>query len=175
LKVVRWYQWTGRPHATLFATLRDLLGEVWRCRRIAVDATGLGEPVASFLAQALGRGRVRSVKFTQGAKSELGYALLSAVSGGRVKAPTVDRGPLTVARGPGPGAPATVDGQRSTVEQFWRQCELAQRSFRPNQTMNFFVSDEDGHDDFVMSLALVVAAAEGTRSREARGRVMGDG
>jgi len=31
----------------------DILKNVWKCSRIVVDATGIGEPTASFLSQAL--------------------------------------------------------------------------------------------------------------------------
>ncbi len=42
--------------------LSDLLGRVWRVRRLAVDATGLGETLARMLANALGDDVVRPVK-----------------------------------------------------------------------------------------------------------------
>jgi hypothetical protein len=32
---------------------------------------------------------------------------------------------------------------------------------RANQTLNFYVAEKDGHDDFVMSLALCVRAGQG--------------
>lgn len=48
--------------------------------------------------------------------------------------------------------------------------ELAQSHFRRNQTMNFSVTEGEGHDDFLMSLALLVEAAQYT-PRSARGRV----
>ena len=40
-------------HGTEVLRLVDLLRNVWRVRRVAVDATGLGEAVARFLATAL--------------------------------------------------------------------------------------------------------------------------
>jgi hypothetical protein len=39
--------------------------------------------------------------------------------------------------------------------------KLAQSEMRANQTLNFYVSEKDGHDDFVMSLALCVRAGQG--------------
>ncbi len=44
-------------------------------------------------------------------------------------------------------------------QEFWVQMEKASSQFRPNQTMNFYVAPSQGHDDFLMSLALVVEAA----------------
>jgi hypothetical protein len=35
--------------------------------------------------------------------------------------------------------------------------------------MNFYVDPQQGHDDFLVSLALVVQAAEGLWPREAKG------
>jgi hypothetical protein len=48
-EVVEHYWWTGQPHPALYPQLVDLLKRVWRCRRVVVDATGVGAGVASFL------------------------------------------------------------------------------------------------------------------------------
>jgi hypothetical protein len=47
--------------------------------------------------------------------------------------------------------------------------EKAQSHYRPSQTMNFYVDPVVGHDDFLMSLALVVEAANRYEKRSARG------
>ena len=47
--------------------------------------------------------------------------------------------------------------------------EKAKSVYRPNQTMNFFVDPSRGHDDFLMSLALVLEAGNGFEVRGARG------
>ena len=57
--------------------------------------------------------------------------------------------------------------------EFWSQVEKAKSTFRPSQTMNFYVDPVDGHDDFLMSLALLVEAAQ-YQPRSARGRFGGD-
>ena len=84
VEVVKHYAWTGVPHASLHRTLVALLSE-WRVARIVIDATGIGEPVAAFLARALGPSRVEPVKLTADSKSRLGYGLLAAVNGGRLR------------------------------------------------------------------------------------------
>jgi len=151
LEVVEHYAWTGEPHDALFERLVDVLGRVWRVRRVAVDATGLGETLARLLSSALGEQVVRPFRFTAESKSRLGYNLLAAVNGGRVK---------------------TYDGDGSDEHrEFWQQAELARVAYRANQTMNFFVDPAEGHDDYLMSLALVVEAAAGSRPRTARGRL----
>jgi hypothetical protein len=151
LELVEHRAWVGEPHDRLFAALVDLLRGVWRVRRVAVDATGLGETMARLLASALGSDAVTPVKFTSEGKSRLGYNVLAAVNGGRLK---------------------TYAGDGSAeYRQFWREMELARVAYRANQTMNFYVDPSEGHDDYLVSLALVVEAASGARPRTARGRV----
>ncbi|MEK7847974.1 MAG: hypothetical protein AAB270_03515 [Chloroflexota bacterium] len=142
--------WTGRPHPELYAALADVLKGVWGCRRVLVDATGVGAGVASFLARSLGPGVVVPFTFTAPAKSQLGFDLLSAVNSGRLKMYASD------------GSPECAE--------FWKEARQARCSYRLGRNLNFFVEPSHGHDDFLMSLALTVAAAA-YRPRQARGRV----
>ncbi len=153
IKVVEHYRWTGRKHAELYPRLVDILKSVWKCRRVVVDATGLGQPVSSFLRKALGS-KVSAFTFTAKAKSELGFKLLAAINSGRLK--VYDR-----------------DGS-DECREFWREMDRAKCHYRPSQTLNFYVSPSEGHDDFLMSLALLVEAAERYEAREARGGVRED-
>jgi hypothetical protein len=141
LEVVQHYWWTGQGHRQQYVALRDLLGSVWECNRVVVDATGIGAAPAEFLRAALGESIVRPLVFTAASKSRLGYRLLAAVNGGRFKVYAADGSP---------------EG-----EEFWRQCERARYSVRANQTLNFYVPEAEGHDDFVMSAALCVEATRG--------------
>ncbi len=151
IEMVEHVSWSGEPHDTLLPRLIDLLRNVWRVERVAVDATGLGETIARVLAAALGESRVIGVKFTSESKSKLGFALVAAVNGGRLKA----------YRGDG----------SSQHREFWRQVELARVAYRANRTMNFFVDESDGHDDYLVSAALLVHASLGRTRRAARGRL----
>jgi len=153
LEVVEHLALAGVPHDELLARLADVAGRVWRVRRLAVDATGLGETLARLLARALGDDRVSPVRFTAESKSRLGYALLAAVNGGRLRMYAADGSPEYAA--------------------FWREMELARALYRPNQTMGFYVDPSQGHDDYLVSLALAVqaAAAFDWRPRSARGYV----
>jgi hypothetical protein len=148
IRVVEHYRWTGRKHAELYPQLVDLLKSVWRCRRVAVDATGVGQPVSSFLRQSLGS-RVVPFTFTAQAKSDLGFNLLAAVNSGGLKMYAGDGSP--------------------EYQEFWFEMEMAKSQYRPSQTMNFFVDPARGHDDFLMSLALLVEAAGQYTPRGARG------
>jgi len=151
LEVVEHYAWTGEPHDALFERLVDVLRSVWRIRRVAVDATGLGETLARLLSTSLGEHVVRPFRFTADSKSRLGYNLLAAVNGGRLKTYAADAS--------------------DEYREFWEQAERARVAYRANQTMNFFVDPAEGHDDYLMSLALLIEAAAGSRPRIARGRL----
>jgi hypothetical protein len=148
LRVVEQYQWTGTPHSQLYTQMTDILKNVWNCRRIVVDATGIGQPVASFLRNELGS-KVIPFVITSRSKSDLGFELLSLVNSGRLKL-------------------YKQDGSRE-YQQTLFELERARVQYRPNQTMNFYVAPQEGHDDFLMSLALVVQAAKGLSPREAKG------
>ena len=149
LRVVQHYAWTGTRHVELYPRLVDLLKNVWHCRRVLVDATGVGQPVSAFLREALGSA-VTPFTFTPSSKSELGFNLLAAVNSGRLKIYARD---------------GSADSQ-----SFWLEMEKARSYYRPSQTMNFYVDPSEGHDDFLMSLALVVEAANQYEPRTAKGR-----
>jgi hypothetical protein len=114
-----------------------------------VDATGIGQPVASFLAQALGS-RIVPFTFSAPSKSGLAFNLLASINAGGLKMYAADNSP--------------------EYKEFWRQMERAKGFYRPSQTMNFYVDQADGHDDYLMSLALLVEAGRRWEPREAKGR-----
>lgn len=148
--VVEHYCWKGKRHTELYSQLVDILKNVWHCRRVVVDATGIGQPVSSFLRQALGS-KISPFTFTQPAKSALGFNLLAAINSGRLK----------MYKGDG-----SAEGQ-----EFWFEMERARSQYRPSQTMNFYVDPSEGHDDFLMSLALLVEAGNQYEPKTAVGSV----
>lgn len=148
LRIVEQYQWTGIAHSRLYPQMVQILKNIWNCHRIAVDATGIGQPVASFLRKELGS-RVIPFTFTQKSKSELGFELLSYVNSNRVKL-------------------YQQDGSKEYQETMF-QLEKAKAEYRQNQTVNFYVPSWQGHDDFLMSLALLVIAARNFQIRYAKG------
>jgi hypothetical protein len=150
IRIVEHYCWTGKKHSDLYGQLIDIIKSVWNCRRIVVDSTGVGQPVYSFLRQALGS-KIIPFTFTAGSKSELGYGLLAAVNSGGLKM-------------------YAGDGSEE-YHRFWTEMETARSRYRANRTMNFYVEPSQGHDDFLMSMALLVKAAEGYTPREAKGRI----
>lgn len=153
VRVVEQVWWTGRAHATLLPELAGLLRDTWRCRAVVVDATGLGQGVASMLGRLLGP-VVHPFVFTAESKSRLGFGLLAAVNAGRLKLYADD------------GSPER--------RECLLQLEHTQAEYRTGQRLQFYVAERDGHDDFVMSLALAVEAAGGYAPRSARGRTTGE-
>ena len=139
--VVEHYYWTGRSHREQYEGMLDVLRAIWGCARVVVDATGIGAGVADFLTAALGDGVVEEFVFTSASKSKLGYGLLAAVNSGRFKM-------------------YAPDGSEE-CQEFWRQCEKAEYTVGANQTLNFYVPEREGHDDFLISAALVVQATAG--------------
>jgi hypothetical protein len=147
LSIVEHYQWTGTPHSQLYAQLVNIL-TTWNCERVLVDATGIGQPVASFLRKQIGP-RIVPFTFTQKSKSDMAFELLSLVNSGRIKLYKQDGSP--------------------EHKQLMYELDKARAQYRPNQTMNFFVDPSDGHDDFLMSLALTAQAAKDFSPRAAKG------
>jgi hypothetical protein len=148
IHVVEHYSWVGKRHSELYSQIVDIVKNVWRCSRIVTDATGVGEPITSFLRKSLGS-KVLPFKFTQRTKSEMGFDLLAAINSGRLKL-------------------YKQDGSADYRELMF-ELERAKSVYRPNQTLNFFVDPGDGHDDYLMSLALVVQASNRCVPRKARG------
>ncbi len=152
LEIVEHLALRGTAHDRLLAKLVDLLGAVWKVRKLAVDATGLGETMARLLKRGLGGQIVQEMRFTAESKSRMGYGLLAAVNSGRLKMYVAD------------GSPQWAE--------FWREVEMARLAYRPNRTMNFFVDPSQGHDDYLISMALLAEAGNGVQAapRIAHGR-----
>ncbi|MDV2989672.1 MAG: hypothetical protein P3T54_05960 [Dehalogenimonas sp.] len=147
VRVVRHYAWTGLPANKLVNSVATV-AQTWKLRRLVADATGLGQPLTGLLKQSLGN-RVVSFVFTRKTKSELGYEMLAAASTGRLTLYNRD---------------ASLDGT-----ECWRQLENAAADYHPDRSMNFYVDPSRGHDDYLISLALTLKAADGYRPRAAFG------
>jgi|DewCreStandDraft_2_1066082.scaffolds.fasta_scaffold00078_92 hypothetical protein len=135
LKLVEIFWWTGRSLADQCSALIRLLRDAWQCRKVVVDASGIGADLAARLRRALGPAVVEPVVFSAAVKSQLAYHLLALVNAGwlRVWAP---------------------DGSPEHAELF-AQVERCRYELRAHQQMSFFVPPDQGHDDFVTMLALL--------------------
>jgi hypothetical protein len=150
--------WTGTRHTALHAQLAHLAREVWRASVVVVDATGVGAGLASFLAATLGERRggraipVVPYIFTASSKSALGWDWIGLIDAGRYRE-------------------YADDGERLT--RLFRS-QLAATTYTtppgPGKTLRWGVPTGRGHDDLVMSAALV-ATLDGIdwRERMARG------
>jgi hypothetical protein len=138
--------------------LAHLAREVWRASVVVVDATGVGAGLASFLAATLGERRggraipVVPYIFTASSKSALGWDWIGLIDAGRYRE-------------------YADDGERLT--RLFRS-QLAATTYTtppgPGKTLRWGVPTGRGHDDLVMSAALV-ATLDGIdwRERVARG------
>ncbi len=139
VEVVEHFWSTGKAHPDQFVELHHLLREVWGVRKVAVDATGVGAGLASWLERALGEEVVEQVVFSAPAKSKLAFELLGQVNSSRM-------------------AMYRQDGS-AEYREFWHEAVLCRYELRGAEQMRFYVEDREGHDDFVMSLALCAHAA----------------
>lgn len=140
-RVVDRHWWLGEPPARQYGKVRAL-ADTWQPRAIVVDATGVGEGLASFLAQIYGE-RVVPVRFSAPVKSQLGWEFLGIVETGRYQDYADD------------GAPDT--------RQFWYEVGACQYEIVGGQMLRWGVWESPryeggiarGHDDLLLSAALV--------------------
>lgn len=137
-RVVEHVHWTGRDHVWQYQRLSELC-ERWGVSRVCVDASGIGTGIAAFLAERLGP-RVERFVFTAASKSALGYGLLTMINTGRL----------------------SLYKEDGSAER--QQCRRELRAVRANpragEILAWAVPESEGHDDFVVSLALCARAAE---------------
>jgi hypothetical protein len=82
-KVVMRRTWTGKSQTFQYSQLKSL-AETWQPRYLAIDATGIGAGLSSFLAAAF-PGKVLPFVFTSPSKSKLGWDFISIIETGRFK------------------------------------------------------------------------------------------
>lgn len=140
-RVVDRRAWTGIRHVQLHAHLVDLARSIWKASWIVVDATGIGAGLASFLEASLRRTSTKVVPytFTSSSKSQLGWDFVSLIETGRFKDYAHDADALT--------------------QEFYDQLAATEYSVRkgPGNAIQWGVPAHAGHDDLVLSAALVAA------------------
>ena len=153
--IVNAYQWTGLPTTEQYARLVRLLGEEWRVQRASIDATGMGDALARFLSARLGHDRIEPFTFTAQSKSALGYDVRALVGGGRLQLWADDGSP--------------------EYRECWRQVRRCQLALHPGNRISFHVPASQGHDDYVMALALLTRTVERRRAACCFGRASAAG
>jgi hypothetical protein len=155
-RVVDRMAWTGAKHTALHDQLVDLARNVWRLSVMVVDATGVGAGLSSFLADQLGKGPRRVIVepfvFTGKSKSDLGWAFVGLIDGGRIKE-YIDDG--------------------TDITRIYRH-QLAACTYEvlrgPGKLLRWSVPLSRGHDDLLISTALTARLdAIDWRERTARG------
>lgn len=139
LEVVEHVELVGVDPRAQYGELVGVLGS-WGVQRCCVDATGVGAGMASVLTGALGASVVEAFTFTGASKSALGFALLAGVNAGRVRM-------------------YSEPSESAEAREFWREAKACRYEMAPGALMRFSVPEDEGHDDYVMSLALALRAA----------------
>ncbi len=139
ISIVHQYWWTGKHYLEQYAETVALC-ERWSIRHLYIDRTGLGDVMASLLQTRLGVERVKPFYFTRPSKSALTYQFLSLVNSGRLKIYSPD------------GAPPAISAQ------CWQQLSAARYRIPSEGLLTMYVDPSEGHDDFLMSLALCCEA-----------------
>ena len=139
LQIVHQIEWNGKPYTEQYSQFVELC-EHWDFRRIVIDATGLGDSLASFLAARLGDEIVVPFHFSRQSKSKLAYQMLSLIDTCRLKMYKDDTAPDDIST------------------EAWKQLKLARYRVPGENLLDMYVSTEEGHDDFLMSIALCCEA-----------------
>jgi hypothetical protein len=147
-EVVEQVAWQGVTISTLESGVTELVRR-WRLERLVVDSTGLGIPIGAHLEATLAPVHVERFSFTADSKSELGLQLVRAAAVGSL----------------------SLYADDGSLEALACRAELraCSRRFHPGGRMQW--GDDNGHDDYVVSLALALRAAqEAGEPRFATGR-----
>lgn len=136
LSVVHQQVWTGAHYLEVYAQITAIC-EQWSIRKLIVDKTGLGEVMASLLEAKLGEEKVEAFHFTRPSKSKLTFQFLSLINSGRLKMYRQDEAPQDV------------------YEEAWRQLRMARYSVPAPNMLDMRVDPADGHDDILISIALL--------------------
>ncbi len=161
--------WEGSSSVQLFRQISALVN-LWLPHRIVIDATGVGEGLASFLLNQFPYA-VIPFKFTQASKSELGWKLISLVETGRYKEyqiePVIARSEATKQSPVIARSEATKQSDHDLAELqslFWEQCRRCSYDIVPGPGKIIKWAVPDGvrsyqtgellHDDLLLSAAL---------------------
>jgi len=152
--------WIGLKQTSLYSQIKAT-AELWRCRWLVIDATGVGAGLASFLDRAL-PGKVLPFVFNSKTKSELGWDFLSVIDTGRWKEYAIPAPTGTLRSGDSGRSLADLNCHQ---QEFFNQLAFCQYEIipGPEKKMRWAVPEgqrdpatgELVHDDLILSAALV--------------------
>jgi len=145
IHIVHQYRWTGKNHTEQYSQTVAIC-ERWNIRKLVIDKTGLGEMLASLLTSKLGDERVQAFHFTRPSKSALTYQFLGMINSGRLKLYRRDTAPYDI------------------YHTCWQQLKQARYQIPAPNIIDMYVNPTEGHDDFLISLALCCEAARDVSS-----------
>jgi hypothetical protein len=137
VRIVHHRLWTGESFAEKYQNLGDLV-QAWRCRKVVVDATGVGASTAEYLERRFGPACVERFTFTGPSKSQLGYDVVAWINTGRLSHYRED-----------PADPSW--------RLFFEQARAIRRKVKPSKQIAW--GNPSGHDDLFVSAALCARAA----------------
>lgn len=139
LEIVHQYWFTGMHHSDQYAATCAII-ELWHARRIVIDATGLGEALASLLIDKFGHERITAFKFSRPSKSELTFHLLSLINSSRLHLYSPEAAPPKL------------------YHECMKQLRFARYTIPAPHLLNFYCLESECHDDFLISIALCTEA-----------------
>jgi len=145
IHVVHQYCWTGKNLTEQYSQTVAIC-ERWHIRKLVIDKTGLGEMLASLLTSKLGDERVQAFHFTRPSKSALTYLFLGMINSARLKLYRRDTAPYDI------------------YHTCWQQLKQARYQIPAPNIIDMYVNPTEGHDDFLISLALCCEAARDVSS-----------
>ena len=123
--------WRGKDWELQYEDVVSLL-RLWQPRMTVIDATGMGDPFSARIERA--GFHVERLKYTEDSKSELGHYADQETSAGRARYAGVADGSMV-----------------EMLANFKRQALALLRQNRKNKRIAFFVPEDKGHDDLIMS------------------------
>jgi hypothetical protein len=141
IEIVHQQWWEGMKWADQYAATAALM-QHWNIRKLVVDATGLGEALASLLIDRFTDERITAFKFSRPTKSRLTYQFLSMVNSSRLKLYSPEDAPPAV------------------FEECWKQMRLARYRVPGEGLITMYCDADESHDDFLISVALCTEAVK---------------
>lgn len=156
------FEWVNMPPLSLHNTLYEILHNRYRVDLVFCDATGIGATGTAMLKKALdrpGRERVEGKTFDSAwnTQTDLAFSYIATINNGHLQdyQPRGDDGQMF--------DPVAVAGQESPPtdrhRHIWWQRGHARLEAKPAKRVRMYVPSSEGHDDMLLSDALMVMAA----------------